>query len=235
MKYIFVIAYNLFSLNGFTQNKNIKFVDLGFGIQFNYKSNLHSSHNSLVQFPNPKLFLGFGVERKTSKRITNYLIINAHQSKTETLFNYINEKENFNFSHRTMHEDVNFGFEFGIQYPLKLAKDRVSIGSGLNVQLLIPQVVQQEYSFTSNGSNGDIEYFFDCNDIPNRYGSLVYKFFIKQNLGKKMKYEIIYELNTTLNKPIRGSAIFYFNNNLIDNSSYKVDMMFMVLKMRKKF
>lgn len=91
------------------------------------------------------------------------------------------------------------------------------------------------FSNNRNNTQDSTHLSFTFNDWTEKYNSIVYYLNIGYSLGKKKKSEILLELNSTLNKPVFGSTDFYYKGQLIESSSYKVNMMFAVIKLRKWF
>ena len=64
------------------------------------------------------------------------------------------------------------------------------------------------------------------------FNSIVYYLNVGYFLDKEKKWELLLDANTTLNGPVISENIFYYNDNLIEKSINKVNLGFIVLKLR---
>jgi hypothetical protein len=226
-------------IQSYGQKKNTLFLDAGTGFQYSKTKIPNSTLSSIVNSPIPKLFLGFGVEHKFNKRISLILNLNTNFSKTQSKFNYYNDTDQFSYKSKYYHIDLNYGLALGIKYYPEFGKNRFSIGTGLNFQKIAPQEIFSGFDFLG-GINGDTSIMStsqttNSNNFQKKYNSLIYYLNAGYSIGKKQKSDFIFELNSTLNKPIWGTDEFYYNTQLVEKSSYKINILFAVIKYRRRF
>ena len=210
-------------------------MDMGLGIQISNAKIQNSSYSYFVQTPNPKLFLGLGVEHKINKKLKICWSLNANPSKIETQFKYHNDTAEAFYKETNSHRDINYGLALGVKYSPISYRKGLSISSGLNFQRISPWEIISTIEFSSGKDSFSLKHDYSYNDFSKQYNSLLYYLNISQQFGKKRKYETVIEYTTTLNKPIFGSDNYYFNEQLIEKSYYRVNMMFLALKLRRQF
>ena len=231
LKIIFLILCSFYGGDSYCQKKNNFFIEYGFGFQYSKPRIPDSKYSSISNSLSPKLFLGFGVEHKFNKKINLCLNLNTNFSKTETSLIYINNVDLVNFQSLNSHKDLNYGFSLGLKYFPTILKNKRNIGIGLNFQKLSPYSLFQANSI----SGGSPIHIHNSNNFDKKYNSLVCYLNTAYSIGDKKKMDLILELNSTVNKPIWGTDEFYINNQLIEKSSYKVNMCFVVIKVRRRF
>lgn len=239
LKIILLLLCFIFGFQSFGQNKTKLFIDYGLGFQFSKTKIPNAKYNSLVNSPVPKLFLACGAERKINKRMSLCFSLNTNFSKTETQFNYFNDSDQFSYNSNDYHRDINYGLALGIKYFPLFGRGRFSIGTGINLQKLSAQEIFNSFSFKS-GIDSDTSLIStiqitNSNNFEKNYNSVIYYLNAGYNLGNKRKMDFIFELNSTLNKPVWGTNEFYYNNYLIERTKFKVNMAFFVFKIRRRF
>ncbi len=76
---------------------------------------------------------------------------------------------------------------------------------------------------------------YDFNNFSKTYNSFIFYLNLGCNYGRVKKSEIFLEFNTTLNKPVYGSDQYFYNDKLIENLHYRVNTMFILVKIHRKF
>ena len=110
---------------------------------------------------------------------------------------------------------------------------------GLKFQKISVQSVSSESELSSVGNSTSdtgmvsIKEIFNDNLFNKRLNSNGYYFNIGGIIDKKKRYELILEINGTLNKPYLGNTEFYHNNILVEKSNYKTNMLVTVIKIRR--
>ncbi len=228
---IFTLLFFISSSRSYSQNRDYFYLDIGAGEQLSKRKIKGSQYNSFVTSPIPKLFLAIGFENKINNRYAILVNLNMNQSKTETSFNYTNNSDGGGYKENVWHKDNNTGLGVGIRYVPKFHKDKFSMGAGFNFQ----KMASMFFSGSKNNTLDSTRLISSFNNYTKRYNSWGYYLSIGYNFGKKKKNEALFEFNSTLNKPVFGTSYFYYKNQFVESSSYKVNMLFIVLKLRRKF
>jgi len=236
MSIFFTFFFLFINLFVYGQIKNKAFFEIGSGFQFSKSKIEGAKLTSLVQSPNPKLFLGFGIELNLKTRLNLCLSINANPSKTETYTSYYNDTDQMNFTENLLHKDINYGISVGLKYKAKNNK-RLSFGMGINFQKLSVEYLYSDFYFWGGTDTAlkQIIHVYNSNNFSKLYTSWICYLNVAYAFGKQKKSELIFEFNSTINRPIFGYTELYYNQQLVEKSKYQINQMFMVLKFRQKF
>ena len=218
----------------YSQKKNKAFLDVGLGIQHTIGAFPSSSYNKLIQSPNPKMFLGFGLEHKINERLKAITVLNINPSKIETKFSYHSDTGYAILERELKHYDFNFGLSFGIKYNSRFCNNGLSFGTGLNLQKVM-FVFESEYmQFGGIDSTESFLYHYSITPKSSKvfFNSIIYYLNVGYFLDRKKKWELLLDANTTLNGPVIIENILYYNDILQVKSINKVNMGFLVLKLR---
>lgn len=218
----------------YSQKRNQYFLDVGLGFQHTMVKFPPNSYNEIIQSPNPKLFLGFGLDHKINDRLKAISVLNINSSRIDKKFDYQNDTGFAQLKQEIKQINFNYGLSMGIKYNPRFANKRLSFGTGLNLQKVSFFFEDENMRFGGIDSTESFRFRFSVVPKSSRvfFNSIVYYLNVGYFLDKKNKWELLIDASRTLNGPIISEDIFYYNDNLIVKSSNKVNLGFIALKLR---
>ena len=217
-----------------SQRRNQLFIDYGMGMQIIAGKIKNAKYSGLNGFDGPRFFMGFGVEHKITPTIKLCLNLNANTSKVTTSFIYSNDTDQASYSESNWHKDINYGIGLGLKYNPRFWRSKLKIGTGFNFQKLDPFAIGGETLASTQKDTFSLLHIYNFNNFSKAYNSFIFYLNLGCNYGRKKKSEIFLEFSTTLNKPVFGSDQYFYNYELIENSHYRVNTMFLVVKIRRR-
>lgn len=230
LKLIFLLSLISTTSLSQSQKRNQFNLNYGMGIQMISGKIKNAKHSRLNSFDGPRFFIGFGMERKITPTIKLCLNLNANTSKVTTFFQYFNDSDKVSYSESNWHKDINYGIGLGLKYTPRFWRSKLKIGTGFNFQKLDPFALGGETSASTQKDTFSLLHLWDFNNFLRTYNSFTFYLNLGCNYGREKKTEIFLEFNTTLNKPFFGSDQYFYNTELIENSHYKVNSMYVLVK-----
>ncbi len=236
-KGLIIIAILGISINSFCQKKSNFSVELGSGIQIVRTNIVNSKYVKFNPNLTPKPFLGVGFNLNINKQVTWESYINSNLCSFETEIKYHNDTDNISYFSRLRHNDFNYGFATGIKYIPNFKDNRFFMSGGLKFQKISIQSYFSDYSLYGGNDSAlsTIYEVYNSNDMNKKYNSFGFYLNLGFIIGKKRSFELLFESEGSVNKPIFGSNEIYYNNKLIEKASYKRNIIFAIFKIRKNF
>jgi hypothetical protein len=205
------------------RKNTIQFDIISVGVEVNPSQKQNAQNEIINPISVPVIGSGISYFRQLNRKWMLGIGIDFHTGSLKRDFEYTMADSTGPYYEKKVYQ-INFiSYGVGLKSKLKI-NNRLSVTQGISYYSLSVQSIHESISYDNQTSNIVYsESVTTSNDLSSKTNLALLIAGLEYNFGKKMKNSFNIRLSQTVFRPLHGSLQYKLNNNILENSSFKIN------------